>query len=166
MKKFKFIIMMMFSLILCTAAYSQEETAIKTSTYEYRDEQSRAVRIYCVEIDNMSADDYVTWISSTPVDDLSDEQLIRSYFFERRGDFSLASLIYECIDIPEPVAIGIDFIKSVGSGGMFTYYVSDISKVNYYRERIVLLKRKTVEDVVKIKIPNNYLWLGNSIVLR
>ena len=74
--------------------------------------------------------------------------------------------MYECIDIPGSVAIGVDFIKAISNGGMFTYYLSDTSKVDYYRKRIVLLKRKTVEDIIKVKIPNSYLWCGDSIVLR
>ena len=166
MKKFKDIIIMMFSLILCIPVYSQEGASVKMSSYEYLDEQSRDVSSCCVEINNTSTDDYLTWISSTPVDDLSDEQLIRAYFFERKGDFSLASLMYECIDIPGSVVIGVDFIKAISNGVMFTYYLSDTSKMDYYRKRIVLLKRKTVEDIIKVKIPNSYLWCGDSIVLR
>lgn len=146
--------------------HCQEKISIETYSYEYQNELSKNIKIYYFEINNMSTDTYMTWISDGLIDNLSDKQLIRDYFFKRRGDIALASLMYECLDFPKPITIGLNFIKSIGTNEKFTYYILDPSKVNYYKERIVVLKRKAVEDYIKTTIPINYLWHNNSIILR
>ncbi len=144
----------------------QERVAIQINSYEYQNELSENIKIYSFEINNMSSDTYMTWISDEWTDNLSDEQLIRNYFFKHHGDFTLASLIYEGLNSPKPVTIGLNFIKSIDTNEKFTYYILDPSKVNYYKNRIIILKRKDVEDYIKTAIPTNYLWHNNSIILK
>lgn len=164
MKNLTYIVTMFF-LTACTSVYCQEKINIKAYSYEYQNEQLKDVEIYCLEIDNDSTDNYVTWISSEPVEGLSDEQLIRNYFFKRKGDFSLASLIYEGLKPSGNVSIDLDFIKSIGGNELFTYYVPARFNVNFYRERIVLLKRGIVEDYIEMKIPDDIFWQKNAIIL-
>lgn len=118
------------------------------------------------QITNNSKEDYLTWVSLVPTNNKSSIELIRDFFKKRKGDFNLMEMIYENLLDEQPISIGYSFIKNIAIGETFSYFIvkTDTSST-FYQDRIVVVRRKEVEEYLKMKIEKKYFFQLTSIFL-
>lgn len=122
--------------------------------------------IYNYQITNNSNEDYFTWVSLIPTNNKSNIELIRDFFKKRKGDFRLIEMINEDMLDEQPISIGYSFIKNIAAGETFSYYIAKTdTKSTLYKDRIVVVKRKEVEECLKMHIEKKYFFQLPSIFL-
>lgn len=118
------------------------------------------------QITNNSDENYLTWVALEPINNRTDIELVHDYFKKRKGDFSLIEMMFENILDSLSVSVGYTFIKDIAPKESFSYYISKKEMAsNYYRERIVLIKRKEAEHYLRMKIDAKYIYQYSSIFL-
>lgn len=66
-------------------------------------------------------------------------------------------MMYENLLDEGPINIGYSFIKNITAGKTFSYFIAKTDiKSNLYQGRIVLIKKKEVEQYLKIQIDEKY----------
>ena len=111
------------------------------------------------QITNNSEENYLTWVALEPINDRTDIELVHDYFKKRKGDFNLIEMMFENLLDSLPISIGYTFIKNIAPKESFSYFISKKEKAsNFYRERIVLIKRKEVERFLKMEIDSKYIY--------
>lgn len=168
----KTIIYILFSLFLfCTINLeAQSPIHIDTTSYCYFNGITKQAQIvYKYQITNNSKEDYLTWIALVPNESKTNIELVHDFFKSRKGDFSLITVRYEGLVSPDEYDVGFTFIKKILPGKTFSYIiVKTDKKSNLYEERIVLIKKKEVEQYLKsLKdlIDEKYLFKLSSIFL-
>lgn len=74
--------------------------------------------------------------------------------------------MYENLLDGQPVSIGYSFIKNITAGETFSYFIAKTdTKSNLYQGRIVLVKKKEVEQYLKIQIDEKCFFKLSSIFL-
>lgn len=127
-------------------------------------EQTEIIDKY--QIANNSNEDYLTWVSLVPKNDKSNIELMHDFFKKRKGDFNLIEMMYENLLDGQPVSIGYSFIKNITVGETFSYFIAKTeTKSNLYQGRIVLIKKKEVEQYLKMQIDEKYFFKLSSIFL-
>lgn len=152
----------MFSVIALNA---QNKIVVDTLSFCYLNgitQQSQAVYEY--RITNNSGEDYLTWVSLVPINNKSDMELVHDYFRRRKGDFNLIEMMHENLLDKRPISIGYSFIKNISVGKTFSYFI-DQADARFYRERIVFLKKKEVEQYLRMQIDEKYFFDFSSIFL-
>ncbi|MBR4619942.1 MAG: hypothetical protein IKO46_03060 [Salinivirgaceae bacterium] len=118
------------------------------------------------QITNNSDENYLTWVALEPINDRTDIELVHDYFKKRKGDFNLVEMMFENLLDSLPINIGYSFIKNIAPKESFSYYISKKNMAsNFYRERIVLIKRKEVEQYLKMEIDTKYIYQYSNIFL-
>lgn len=118
------------------------------------------------QITNNSNEDYLTWVSLVPTNNKSNIDLIHDFFKKRKGDFSLMEMIYEKLLDEQPISIGYSFIKNIAIGETFSYFIAKTDTIStFYQDRIVIIKRKEVEEYLRMKIEKKYFFQLTSIFL-
>lgn len=141
---------------------------IDTLTYTYKNELTHKTQIVeSYELSNKSGENYLTWVALENTSGVSDEKLIRDYFFKRKGDFTLFQLMTEnLIDPVDLFYVGFTFLKKIAPGNSFTYQIiKDYPDSNLYKDRIVVVKESDVERYLSIKIEDRYLYQSADLVL-
>ena len=91
---------------------------------------------------------------------------MHEYFKIRKGDFNLIEMLYENLLDNQPINIGYSFIKNITAGTTFSYFiVKNETESNFYRERIVIIKKKEVERHLKMTIDKKYFYQLSNIFL-
>jgi hypothetical protein len=118
------------------------------------------------QITNNSNEEYLTWISLVSTNNKSNIELIRDFFKKRKGDFSWLELLYENLLEEQPISIGYSFIKNITAGKTFSYIIakSDTNST-LYKDRIVVISKKEVEQYLKMQIAEKYFFQLSSIFL-
>lgn len=118
------------------------------------------------QITNNSNEDYLTWVSLVSTNNKSNIELIHDFFKKRKGDFNLIEMIYENLLDEQPISIGYSFITNIMAGNTFSYFIAktDINST-LYQDRIVVIKRKEVEQYLKMQIEKKYFFQSSSIFL-
>jgi len=146
---------------------AQCQIHIDTVSFSYYNgitEQPQTIDNY--QITNNSGEDYLTWVSLVPTNDKSNIELIRDFFKKRKGDFSLIEMIYENLLDEQPISIGYSFIKNILAGETFSYYTAKTdTNSTLYQDKIVVIKRKEVEQYLKMQIEKKYFFQLSSIFL-
>ena len=115
---------------------------------------------------NNSDENYLTWVELEPINNRTDIELVHDYFKKHKGDFNLIELMFENLLDTMPVSIGYTFFKNIAPKESFSYFISKKNKTsNFYRERIVLIKRKEVEQYLKMTIDAKYFYQYSNIFL-
>ena len=84
-------------------------------------------------------------------------ELIHDYFKKRKGDFNLIEMMCENLLNKQSINIGYSFIKNITANETFSYFIAKNEKAsNFYSERIVLIKKKDVEQYLKMEIFINF----------
>lgn len=66
----------------------------------------------------------------------------------------------------QPINIGYSFVKNITAGTTFSYFiVKNETESNFYRERIVIIKKKEVEQYLKMTIDKKYFYQLSDIFL-
>ena len=166
MKIIKYIVFSIF-LLYVMALNAQYPIHIDTTSFCYFNgitEQNQRIDNY--KIINNSSEDYLTWVSLVPTNNKSNIELIRDFFMKRKGDFTLMEMIYENLLDEEPISIGYSFIKNIAIGETFSYFIAETDTISkFYQNRIVVVRRKEVEEYLKMKIDKNCFFKLSSIIL-
>ena len=118
------------------------------------------------KLKNISDEDYLTWVSITPVEKKSDRELVYEFFKQRKGDFSWLQMMYEGLLETQIMNVGYSFIKNIHPNETFSYYVCKIDKKSFfYEDRIVIIQKKKVEQYLKEKFDDKYFFQLPYIVL-
>ena len=118
------------------------------------------------KLKNISDEDYLTWVSITPVEKKSDRELVYEFFKQRKGDFSWLQMMYEGLLETQIMNVGYSFIKNIHPNETFSYYVCKIDKKSFfYEDRIVIIQKKKVEQYLKEKLDDKYFFQLPYIVL-
>lgn len=121
------------------------------------------------QITNNSDEDYLTWVSLVPSNNSPSIKLIRDYFLKmgRNGNFNLIGLMNDNLLTRESMCeVGFTFIKNISPCETFSYFVAKNGKESrFYRERIVIIKRKEVEQYLQMQIDEIYFFKLSSIFL-
>jgi len=140
---------------------------IDTVSYSYFNEITGYVTIIDnYKIINNSNDDYLTWVSLVPKNDKSNIELMHDFFKKRRGDFNFIEMINENLMNEQPISIGYSFIKNILAGETFSYFIAKHnSSSTFYQDRIVIIKKKDIEQYLNMKIKNKYFFPFTSIFI-
>lgn len=87
------------------------------SENEYTLKNNVEVKFTTIEFTNTSKDDILVWIGH---DEL---QIEKDYFFEQKGDFTLASMIYENLLSAKNMIIGESFLKILNPSEKLRFHV-------------------------------------------
>jgi hypothetical protein len=154
-------------MLFITACNAQGQIQIDTAEVSYYNGIiDKNVIIEDFRITNNSSEEYLTWVSLEPINDRPNTELVHDYFKKRKGDFSLIEAMFENLLDEQPTTIGYSFIKNINPGETFHYYIAKNDKSSvFYRERIVLIKRKEIEQYLRIQLDDKYFYKSSSIIL-
>lgn len=144
---------------------AQNEISVDTTSFcSLNGITQQAQAIYEYRIINNSNEDYLTWVSLAPINNKSDIELVHEYFKSRKGDFNFIEMMYENLLDKRPISIGFSFVKNITVGKTFSYFI-DKADTKFYKERIVILKKKDVEQYLKMQIDEKYFFKSSCIYL-
>ncbi|HPK29792.1 MAG TPA: hypothetical protein PK979_01970 [Bacteroidales bacterium] len=165
--KIKVHIFLLTLLMVITACNAQRQIHIDTTEVSYFNGitgKNEIIEDY--RITNNSDEEYLTWVSLEPINERSNIELVHDFFKKRKGDFNFLEAMFENILDEQPTAIGYSFIKNINPGETFSYYISHNETVSIlYQERIVLIKRKEVEQYLRMQLDDKYFYESPSIIL-
>lgn len=165
--KIKAHILLLILLLISIACNTQGQIEIEASEVNYFNGITGKNEIMeSYRIKNNSNEDYLTWVSLEPINERSNIELVHDFFKKRKGDFNFLEAMFENILDEQPTAIGYSFIKNINPGETFSYYISHNETVSIlYQERIVLIKRKEVEQYLRMQLDDKYFYESPSIIL-
>jgi len=165
--KMKVHILLLTLLLIVTACNAQCQIQIDNTEINYFNEitgKNEIIEDY--RITNNSNEEYLTWVSLEPINERTNTELVHDYFKKRKGDFSFLEAMFENLLDEQPTVIGYSFIKNINPGETFHYFIAKNEKSSvFYRERIVLIKRKEVEQYLRMPIDDKYFYESPSIIL-
>lgn len=160
-------ILLLTLLLIVTACNAQCQIQIDNTEINYFNEitgKNEIIENY--RITNNSNEEYLTWVSLEPINERTNTELVHDYFKKRKGDFSFLEAMFENLLDEQPTVIGYSFIKNINPGETFHYFIAKNEKSSvFYRERIVLIKRKEVEQYLRMPIDDKYFYESPSIIL-
>jgi hypothetical protein len=160
-------IILLTLLLVVTACDPQRQIQIETAEVSYYNgitDKNEIIESY--RITNNSDEDYLTWVSLEPINERSNIELVHDYFKKRKGDFTFLEAMFENLLDEQPTIIGYSFVKNINPGETFSYFISQSETAsNFYQERIVLIKRKEVEQYLRMEINDKYFYESPSIIL-
>ena len=143
----------LFYTIKLNAQYQIHVDPISVNYFNGITEKKEIIDKY--HIINNSAEDYLTWVSLVPINKRT-----------RKGDFNLIEMMCENLLENQPINIGYSFVKNITAGTTFSYFiVKNETESNFYRERIVIIKKKEVEQYLKMTIDKKYFYQLSDIFL-
>lgn len=160
-------ILLLILLLISMACNTQGQIQIEASEVNYFNGitgQNEIMESY--RIKNNSNEDYLTWISLEPINERTNIELIHDYFKKRKSDFNFLEAMFENLLDEQPTIIGYSFIKNINPGETFHYFIAKNDKSSvFYRERIVLIEKKEVEQYLRMVIDEKYFYESPSIIL-
>lgn len=154
----------LFYTIKLNAQYQIHVDPISVNYFNGITEKKEIIDKY--HIINNSDEDYLTWVSLVPINNRTNIELMHDYFKKRKGDFNLIEMMCENLLENQPINIGYSFIKNITAGTTFSYFiVKNETESNFYRERIVIIKKKEVEQYLKMTIDKKYFYQLSDIFL-
>ncbi|MCL1937501.1 MAG: hypothetical protein FWF52_03780 [Candidatus Azobacteroides sp.] len=127
-------------------------------------EQEQTIDNY--KITNNSNEEYLTWVSLIPTKSKSNIELIHDFFMKRKGDFNLIEMINENLLDDKSINIGYSFIKNIFPRDTFFYFIAKTNpNSTFYQDRIVIIKKKEVEQYLNMQIEEKYFFIFTNIFL-
>ena len=75
-------------------------------------------------------------------------------------------MMHENLLDKQPISIGYSFIKNIIVGKTFSYFIAQTdAKSNLYQKRIVLIKKREVEQYLNMQIDEKHFFKLPSIFL-
>lgn len=124
----------------------------------------QAQNINEIQVTNNSSEDYLTWISLVPINNKSNNDLIYDFFKKRKGDFNWIEMMYDNLLNKQSTCIGYSFVKNIAVGKTFSYFISK-SDTEFYAKRIVIIKKKEVEECLRIQMDERCFFNLSCIFL-
>lgn len=134
-----------------------------TTSYFNRDIFSRCISI---TIENTYSCDSYFWIGREPKGDPSEKNLTYKYFMEHPSSspMSLKEIIAKGHHCEQE--IGYTFLKLLKPNATFTLVVpDDESNREFFTKRFIIVPAETVHGILGQRIPQNYLYSEDLIVL-
>ena len=146
----------------------------------------QAQNINEIQVTNNSSEDYLTWISLVPINNKSNNDLIYDFFKKRKGDFNWIEMMYDNLLNKQSTCIGYSFVKNIAVGKTFSYFISKSDTEFYakivqaenkgnlfsllrrclsYAKRILIIKKKEVEECLSIQIDERCFFNLSCIFL-
>lgn len=154
-------------LFCATNLNAQRQIQIDTLSFCYFNGitgQTQTISKY--QITNKSNEDYLTWISLLSINKKSNSELVHDFFKKKKGDFSFIEMMFEDLSDEHLMNAGYSFIKKIAPGKTFSYFIAQTDrKSKFYQERIVLMKKREVEQYLRIQIDEKYFFKLPSIFL-
>ena len=126
--------------------------------------QTNTINSY--RITNNTNEEYLTWVSLAPTNSKSKIGLIRDFFLARKGDFSFMEMMYEKLLCDQSISIGYSFIKKIAIGETFSYFITKSNPFSmFYQDRIVVIRRREVEQYLRVNIDDSCFFQPDFIVL-
>lgn len=120
----------------------------------------------CYRITNNTKEEYLTWVSLVSTSKKSKAELIHDFFKIRKGDFNFIEMMHEELLRTSIVSIGYSFVKNIAVGETFSYFITHDNPTSMgYQDRIVIMKRKEVEQYLRVKIMDYCFFQSDFIVL-
>ena len=146
--KIKIIILFLAFLFYAVTLNAQNQIRIDTISVNYFNgitKKKEIIDIY--QITNDSDEDYLTWVSLAPINNRTNTKLIRDYFIKTKGDYNLIGMMNDnLLTLNSMCEIGYTFLKDIPPSETFSYFVAkNRIESRFYRERIVIIKKKEVE---------------------
>lgn len=165
--KIKAHILLLILLLISIACNTQGQIEIEASEVNYFNGITGKNEIMeSYRIKNNSNEDYLTWVSLEPINERSNIELVHDYFKKRKSDFNFLEAMFENLLDEQPTIIGYSFIKNINPGETFHYFIAKNDKSSvFYRERIVLIEKKEVEQHLRMVIDEKYFYESPSIIL-
>ena len=105
-------------------------------------------------------------ISKYQITNKSNSELVHDFFKKKKGDFSFIEMMFEDLSDEHLMNVGYSFIKKIAPGKTFSYFIAQTDrKSKFYQERIVLMKKREVEQYLRIQIDEKYFFKLPSIFL-
>ena len=157
--KIKIIILFLAFLFYAVTLNAQNQIRIDTISVNYFNgitKKKEIIDIY--QITNDSDEDYLTWVSLAPINNRTNTKLIRDYFIKTKGDYNLIGMMNDnLLTLNSMCEIGYTFLKDIPPNETFSYFVAkNRIESRFYRERIVIIKKKEVERYLKMIIDKKY----------
>ena len=151
--KIKIIILFLAFLFYAVTLNAQNQIRIDTISVNYFNgitKKKEIIDIY--QITNDSDEDYLTWVSLAPINNRTNTKLIRDYFIKTKGDYNLIGMMNDnLLTLNSMCEIGYTFLKDIPPSETFSYFVAkNRIESRFYRERIVIIKKKEVERYLKM----------------
>ena len=151
--KIKIIILFLAFLFYAVTLNAQNQIRIDTISVNYFNgitKKKEIIDIY--QIKNDSDEDYLTWVSLAPINNRTNTKLIRDYFIKTKGDYNLIGMMNDnLLTLNSMCEIGYTFLKDIPPSETFSYFVAkNRIESRFYRERIVIIKKKEVERYLKM----------------
>lgn len=156
-------ISMSASLNLMAQCNDIADTIIVNRYYNALTKDCQVVEEY--RISNNSSEEYVTWISQDAISGKTPKELIHDYFQKIKGDFNLVSLFYENLLNNKQVAIGYTFMKIIRPNESFSYFLCN-DNASFYKDRIIVFKRKVVERQIRMKLNYKYSYDNHLLIIN
>ncbi len=142
------------------------QIAIDTCSHFFYDEFANTnINIKSYKITNNTDEDYVTWVSNSYTNSISNEDAIQRYFRKRIGDFSLLTILYEC-ELTSSLTnrIGSTFIKKIRTKETFEYLIIKKNiQSDYYEKRIFIVPQKKIDKFLQTTIPEECFSTLNTL---
>jgi len=166
--KIKIIILFLAFLFYAVTLNAQNQIRIDTISVNYFNgitKKKEIIDIY--QIKNDSDEDYLTWVSLAPINNRTNTKLIRDYFIKTKGDYNLIGMMNDdLLTLNSMCEIGYTFLKDIPPNETFSYFVAkNRIESRFYRERIVIIKKKEVERYLKMIIDKKYFYQLSDIFL-
>ena len=156
-----------FFLFCATNLNAQRQIQIDTLSFcSFNGITGQTQTISKYQITNKSNEDYLTWISLLSINKKSNSELVHDFFKKKKGDFSFIEMMFEDLSDEHLMNVGYSFIKNITAGKKFSYFIAQTSeKSNLYQKRIVLIKKREVEQYLNMQIDEKYFFKLQSIFL-
>lgn len=175
MKLHKISLAIILNIILCFTCSAQNIDSIfevrKNESCYYINDVKTTYLTY--EIINNKEDIIWFWFNKSDKKEVSDYNIIRQYFFQRKGDFNLYQLATDNNIESIQIEIFSSFVKYILPGECFTIQVviennnvnaADVFK--YLDDHIIVFKEKTLNQYISdTKSLSTIVFKDNSIVL-
>ncbi|MBO4691747.1 MAG: hypothetical protein J5604_03110 [Bacteroidales bacterium] len=151
------LIALLLSVTLNSILYGQDPVETKIDTSSFIAFKNSFLK---VNISNTDSEDIVIFVSRDPLNNNGPESVIRRAFFTRVGDFSLFDFISEGMNFEGFITDNYTFpyvVKFLKSKESFTIFLNNTKKLSL-SDHLVCLRKKTVEDYLKISLDETYTY--------
>lgn len=163
------IYILLVSLLSCIIKLNaQSAIQIDTVSYKYHNGLTGQTQIiYNYQIKNNSNEEYLTWVSLDPAKNESAGRLMNDFFIKIKGDYNFIGIMNEDLLSDKSICdVGYTFIKNIQPNESFSYIILKYdSKSTYYKDRIVIITKKEVEQYLHMQIKQKYFFPLKSIIL-
>lgn len=170
MTKFKFLLSILT--IIGINSYSQSENPeFKIEVNDYQTDSAEYKQVD-ITVTNSTGVSQVLWIDYKNRDSMNTHDRINEYFYARKGDFTLSSLLYEELANELPTHLYLTFYKILNPNDQFVFtllikgpFDNLIEFIDIFKEQIVIVKSNESRRLPPIEDLEKYNFKGKSITM-